>query len=349
MYNQSMNDLWNNLKATEKPIFLYGMGNGADKIIKVLEDYGVKVSGVFATDGFVRDKIFHGFKLSTYSELKEKFGDMVVLLAFGSAREEVFLNVRKIMSEQEFYAPDVPVYGENLFNIEFARENADKLRTVYNRLADDISRKTFECVVKYKLTGDVRYLFECEVETDEPYDSFLKLTSDEIFADFGAYKGDTVEEFISRVEGYKHIYAVEPDIKTFNKLCKYLEGKENVTAVNACVDSFCGSVPFSMSASRGSSASKDKNCQIAAVTMDSLLKEGVTFIKMDVEGNEGVAIEGGKGIITKYKPKMLVSCYHRSEDVFDLPLKVEEIRGDYKIYMRHFKSLPDWDTCFYFI
>ncbi len=344
-----MNDLWSYLKTTEKPIVLYGMGNGADKIIKVLEEYGVKVDGVFATDGFVRDKIFHGFKLSTYDELKEKFGDMVVLLAFGSAREEVFLNVRKIMAQQEFYAPDVPVYGENLFNIEFARENADKLKEVYNLLADDVSRKTFECVVKYKLTGDVRYLFECEVETDEPYNSFLKLTNNEIFADFGAYKGDTVEEFISRVEGYKHIYAVEPDIKTYNKLRIYLDDKENITAINACVDSFCGTVPFSMSASRGSSASKGKNCDVAAMTMDSILKDGVTYIKMDVEGNEAKAIEGGREIITEYKPKMLISCYHRSEDIFDLPLRVQNIRDDYKIYIRHFKSLPAWDTCFYFI
>ena len=112
-----MMDLWNNLKSTKKKIVLYGMGNGADKIIRVLEHYGVEVSGVFATDGFVRNKIFHGFNLTTYDSLKEQFGDMVILLAFGSAREEVFLNVRKLMSEQEFYAPDVPVYGDNLFNI----------------------------------------------------------------------------------------------------------------------------------------------------------------------------------------------------------------------------------------
>ena len=344
-----MMDLWNSLKNTKKKIVLYGMGNGADKIIKVLEDYDVEVSGVFATDGFVRNKIFHGFNLTTYDSLKEQFGDMVILLAFGSAREEVFLNVRKLMAEQEFYAPDVPVYGDNLFNIEFVRENREKLEYVYNRLADDISKKTFENVVKYKLSGEVRYLFECEVDEQEPYTSFLKLTDNEIFADFGAYKGDTVEEFISRVNDYKHIYAVEPDVKTYNKLCAFLEGKRNITAVNACVDSFCGTVPFNMSASRGSSASKGKNSDIAAITMDRLLSGGVTYIKMDVEGNEAKAIDGGKEIIKKYKPKMLISCYHRSEDVFDLPLRVDSIRNDYKIYMRHFKSLPAWDTCFFFI
>ncbi len=344
----TMMDLWNYLKNTDKKIVLYGIGNGADKIIKVLEDYGIEFHGVFATDGFVRDKIFHDFKLSTYTALKEQFSDMVVLLCFGSAREEVFLNVQKIMSENEFFAPDVPVYGDNLFNMEFAKANKKKLARVYNLLADDLSKKTFECVVKFKLTGDVRYLFECETDANEPYDSFLKLSDKEIFADFGAYRGDTVEDFLSRVSSYQKVYAVEPDRKTFKKLLSALEGKSDIIPVNACVSNFDGVTEFSMSGSRGSTASKGQDT-VEAISMDTLLKDGVTFIKMDVEGNEGLAIDGGKNIILNYKPKMLISCYHRSEDVFDLPLRVADIRDDYKIYMRHFKSLPAWDTCFYFI
>lgn len=344
----TMMDLWNYLKSTDKKIVLYGIGNGADKIIKVLEYYGIEFHGVFATDGFVRDKIFHDFKLSTYTALKEQFSDMVVLLCFGSAREEVFSNVQKIMSENEFFAPDVPVCGDNLFNMEFAKANKEKLERVYNLLADDLSKKTFECVVKFKLTGDVRYLFECETDANEPYDSFLKLSDKEIFADFGAYRGDTVEDFLSRVSSYQKVYAVEPDRKTFKKLLSALEDKSDIIPVNACVSNFDGVTEFSMSGSRGSTASKGQDT-VKAISMDTLLKDGVTFIKMDVEGNEGLAIDGGKNIILNYKPKMLISCYHRSEDVFDLPLRVADIRDDYKIYMRHFKSLPAWDTCFYFI
>jgi glutamate racemase len=34
-------ELWEYLKTTKKPIVLYGMGNGADKIIKVLEEKGL--------------------------------------------------------------------------------------------------------------------------------------------------------------------------------------------------------------------------------------------------------------------------------------------------------------------
>ena len=54
------NPLWDRLKATDKPIVLYGMGNGADMIIEVLEAIGVQYRDVFASDEFVRGHSFHG-------------------------------------------------------------------------------------------------------------------------------------------------------------------------------------------------------------------------------------------------------------------------------------------------
>ena len=64
---------------------------------------------------------------------------------------------------------------------------------------------------------------------------------------------------------------------------------------------------------------------------------------------EKEAVTGAAETIKKYKPKMLVSCYHRSEDIFSLPLQIMEIRDDYKVYIRHNPYLPAWDTQFYFI
>ena len=211
-------ELWQILKASDKPIVLYGMGNGADKIIAVLEAYGIKFQGVFASDGFVRNKFFHGHRVSSYADLKEKFGNMIVLLCFGSERTEVIENIKRIASEQELYAPEVPVIGEGLFCEEYVLENRARFERIYECLADDISRRTFENTIKFKLSGKIKYLFDCEVSTDEPYQSFLKLSDTECFFDLGAYNGDTVADFIKRVSDYKSIIAVEPDIKSYKKL-----------------------------------------------------------------------------------------------------------------------------------
>lgn len=342
-------ELWQYLKTVKKPVVLYGMGNGADKIIKVLDSYGINFQGVFASDGFVRNKEFHGHKISSYSELKEKFGEMIVLLCFGSSRSEVIENVRKIAREQELYAPEVPVIGGGLFTESYVKDNKDNFKWVYEKLADEKSRQTFRNIINFKLSGKVEYLFDCEVNADEPYESFLKLTNNETFLDLGAYNGDTVADFINRTDGYKEIIAVEPDRKTFKKLLKATENYKNITCVNKCISSFCGTGNFAMNSGRNSVVS-ESGSETEFITADSLLKgKEVSYIKMDVEGEEVGAINGAENTINNYKPKMLISCYHRTDDLLTIPKAVFEKRGEYKLYIRHFSSVPAWDTNYYFI
>lgn len=97
---------------------------------------------------------------------------MIVLLSFGSARPEVLENIKRIAAEQELYAPDVPVYGEGLFTKEYAIRHKKELEYVYGRLEDELSRRTFENVIKYKISGKPEYLFNCETDVNEPYCSF---------------------------------------------------------------------------------------------------------------------------------------------------------------------------------
>ena len=342
-------DLWKTLKQTQKPIVLYGMGNGADKIISVLNRYGIKISGVFASDGFVRQKTFHGFNVTDYKTAKETFGDMVVLVCFGSALPDVIANIKRISTEQELYAPDVPVYGDVLFCDEYVNQNKEQLEWVYNHLADDTSKKVFECAVMYKLTGKIDYLFDCETPCDEIYKNVLCLSDNENYFDLGAYRGDTVAEFLQNVNSYNKIVAVEPDAKTYNKLCLATQSLDSILNINACVSDVDGTISFDMQGSRGSSIGRG-SAEINSVTIDTISQNyAPTYIKMDIEGAEAAAIDGGADVIRNCKPKMQIAAYHRSEDLVNIPKKVFALRQDYKIYLRHFPSLPCWDMSYYFI
>ena len=62
-------DLWTYLKQQNRPAVLYGTGDGADKIIAVLEKNGIPVSGIFASPGFVRDRKFHGIQVEPFEKL----------------------------------------------------------------------------------------------------------------------------------------------------------------------------------------------------------------------------------------------------------------------------------------
>lgn len=348
-----MKDLWDYLRNTDKPVALYGTGDGADKIIAVMKDRGIdgKIRGIFASDGFVRERTFAGFKVESYSAVKSRLGeDMIVLMCFGSGRPEVLENVRRISSETEFYAPDVPVYGNNLFDERFYRENRDAIDEVTSLLADDLSVKTMRNTVTNKLTGDIRPLSECEVSRDVS-DSLLKLDPGAVFVDLGAYNGDTVLRYTDLFPDMGKIYAVEPDKRNFRKLNENTRHLgERITCINALVSDRDGVAHTDPAKGRGVHETEKGKVSIPSVTIDGILGASpADFIKMDVEGNELAALRGGRDTIRRSRPVIQAACYHRSEDIFTIPLEVLSIDPDYRVYMRHNPHVPGWDTVFWFI
>ena len=341
-----MTDIWQRLKNESRPILLWGTGNGADKILAELNRLGIRVAGVFASDGFVRDRVYANFKVISLSEAEERFGDFVALFSFGSSRPEVLDNIKKVMSRHTLLAPEVPVAGGEIFNLDYARRHKEEIKAAYSLLADDASRKVFGETLLFKLDGDISRLFACECDAAEPF-SLIKLKTGDSFLDLGAYNGDTVKEFVSLVGDYSHITAVEPDPKSFVKLCASTAAL-NLTAVNAAVCDRVGFVPFKVSASRGSTIGAGS--EIPAVTVDSLAADrSFSYIKFDIEGAEEAALIGAEKTIVRDRPKMRIAAYHKSDDYFTIPLLVSKYRSDYKIYMRHLPSVPAWDTDFIFV
>lgn len=342
-------ELWKRLKNADKPIVLYGMGNGADRILDVMNARGIKAAGIFASDDFVRHQEFRGFTVCSYAELKAKFHNMIVLVSFGTHREEVLENISRIMGEQEVYAPDVPVAGDTIFDEEFLETHRTELEYVYDMLADDRSKAVFKNVIRSKLTGEIEPLFACESSVEEAWGIF-NLGTEESFLDLGAYTGDTVERFLKFTNGkYRHIWAVEPDFKNYKKLLKNTEHLDNITSFNCCVDRQSGERFYAMDGGRKSHSLQQGGSKIAAKTVDDLLAGSpVSLIKMDVEGMEAAVLSGAAKTIALHKPSMQIAAYHRSEDLFQLPMMVREICPGAKVYLRHFRCLPAWDTDFYF-
>ena len=72
--------LWERLKSTDKPIILYGMGDGAQKILNVMDSKDIKPSGFMASDEFVRGQSFAGFEVKSLADTERQFGDFIVLV-----------------------------------------------------------------------------------------------------------------------------------------------------------------------------------------------------------------------------------------------------------------------------
>ena len=336
-----MKDLWQTLKTQEKPIYLYGMGNGADKILDECIKRRVKICGVFASDGFVRNQQFRGFTVESYSDVKKREGDFTALLCFGSSLENVISSIKEKMGEITLLSPSVPVCGTNIFDGEFYEKNLEKIEFARSLLADGMSKKVYDGIISYRLSGELKYLFEIETDRFENY-SLLSL-QDEVFADLGAYRGETIRE-IDKICNIIKAYAFEPDSRSFGKLSESFSKNDRTECFNFAVGEKDGEEAFSQNRGRGSSLGEG-NGKIKTVCLDNLLSDKkITFIKADVEGNEINALRGAKGIIEKNRPKLKISVYHRAEDIFEIPIFINRLNGRYKIYLRHERSVPDWET-----
>lgn len=341
---------WERLRQEKRPIFIYGMGDGAVKIMSVFQKYGIPVSGIFASDEFVRGHSFAGFKVHKLSEIEENVDNFVIVLAFGAGYPELVQYIRKLSHKHTLYAPDVPVIGNGLFTYDYFLEHLQEFNQVYRMLADDESRRVYLNVLQYKISGNIRYLETISSQPEQIFRTVLRPSRNETFVDLGAYTGDTVRELLNYTnQKYYMIHAVEPDKRNFKKLERYIE-ENNLKHIKThhCV-AWCKDteLPFSSKSGRQSAISPDGE-RIQAVSVDGLMKgQPLTMLKLDVEGFEREALWGACQSIYQYSPKLSVSIYHRNQDIFELPLLIKKLNPKYKFYIRHRLYIPAWDLNLY--
>ena len=339
-------NVWDTLKDSDKPLVLYGMGLGAEKIMSELEQRGMRADDIFASDEFVRGHSFKGYKVLRYSEVYEKYKDFNIVLCFASHIDEVIDRIAEIDSEHTVFAPDVPVAGGGLFTREYITENEEKFEKAYSLLADEESKRVYKDILNFKVSGKIKYLLSSFCDKSKVYSDILNLNENEEIIDLGAYDGDTIKEFTAATGGkYKHITALEPDKKSYKKLLKNTDGMKNISTLNMGGWNKRDTLIFDAEAGRNSKLSAE-GVSVEVTDIDSL-NIAPTFIKADIEGSEMKALEGAEKTIKKYLPKLYICAYHRNEDLFALPLKIKELSEKYKIYFRHSKYIPAWESNFY--
>ncbi len=341
---------WEYLKSTDKPLVLYGTGNGADMVLDEFSRLNIRINMVIASEGFVRKRAFRGFEVKSISEAEAQLGDFIIVLGFASAVPQVIESVKELAKKHEVIMPVVPVFGETIFNRDYLEANLTKLKNAREMLFDDKSKEIFDNMINFQFTGRLEFLFSCESTRSDALTEILCLTDKEDMLDLGAYRGDTIEELIKLTGGYSSVLALEPDRKSFDKLCMYLKGKENAEALPYAVWNKPMVMNFSGGGGRQSALSGEGKYEVEAVTVDSITKHRkITYVKMDVEGAEKEAIEGMQELMKTQKPKLSIACYHRTEDLCTLIPLIHSINPDYKISLRHHPYFPFWDTNLYCI
>lgn len=342
--------VWHKLKHSKKPIVLYGMGDGADKVLHAFERYGITASAVIASDDFVRGQSFHGFTVKKLCEIEQEFSDFTIALCFATQLPDVMNRIYEISKTHETVIPSVPVFGNILFDNKFILEHAASLDRAYNLLTDEKSKDVFKNILKFYYTGEIELLPSVTTDKDEAFNNILRLDSEECYVDLGAYNGDTIDEFLHYTNSsYKRIVALEPNAKNFEKLKSHCSELSAVTLWQLGSYNKNTELIFNNKAGRNSAIS-EKGVKTQVATVDTILcGMAASYIKADVEGADFETIEGMQNTLRTFKPKLNFAAYHRFEDIFRLILLISKINPDYKFYLRHHPYIPAWDTNLYCI
>lgn len=151
----------------------------------------------------------------------------------------------------------------------------------------------------------------------------------------------------ARIASAGTIYAFEPSGGVYEVLARNVFPYSNVKIEKAALgESECqgrrlvvdvnSTISSTLSDSGVSEIVSSTSEMVPVTTIDSYVNkkriERVDFIKMDVEGYESKVLSGAEKIIRRDTPSMVMSAYHKPEDIVELPRQVAAIEPRYKMH-----------------
>lgn len=323
----------------DRPIIIYGTGNGASVLISRFEKTEILISAVAASDDFARNQIFMGRKVLKISEALKKFPDALVVVAFGSDRPDIIKKIKELNSSYDLIIAEIPLCGD-FFDENKYKKDREKIEYCRKLFADKESVCLFDSMLRYKLYNRFEDLMEFTEKREDSL-KLLNLHNDMIYADVGAYRGETLYDF-------KKVYAFEPAEKNFIHLKENIKNRRGeVILVQKAVTQNNKGAYISQNNGRGAKI-YDTGIKVETVSLNEYFKDKkVDFIKMDIEGQEKQALLGADKILNRDRPALLISAYHYTDDFYKIPLLINEIYKDVKIYLRREKCFPAWELNVY--
>ena len=252
------------------------------------------------------------------------------MLYLNEFRNPALIDFFKNSGTNMFYIANAD-YTEAIYN--FYMQNLPALYNSYEMLADEESKKVFTAAIKGSLTRqiqDLRYAPEPQYFLE----GFFPIEGD-IAIDGGAFNGVTSRDFA--MQGAK-VYAFEMSTENYQKCLSYAE-KYNFTVENLGLSYKEGQEFYS----QGGSASRKGQGNLIGnfIDLDTyVLKKNlprVDYIKLDIEGAELDMLHGAAKTISRWKPKMAVSAYHKPQDLWTLANYIKSLRPDYEFKFRQYK------------
>ncbi|MBP1560063.1 MAG: FkbM family methyltransferase [Oscillospiraceae bacterium] len=344
----------------DKKIYLFGCGNHVRVVVDFLRRRNFDITAIIDT---FKEGELSGIPVIRYSDFLAEKPDpekCIIIISAPSKAKEITdtlrksndWNIKTFTVGLNAFIDDIDEYRNYL------AQNWNELIEFADSLEDDFSRKTLECVLKGRVSGDPKYFAECYAANQYYPNDIIKFSDNEVMVDLGAYDGDSLSEFIKVCPEYRSAYCFEPQEEYFNKLNAIVMeqqklGKGTHAIMKGAWEKSC-KLKFIQNMGTGGSflqdscdANAENICFLDVAAVDEEVKEPITYMKMDIEGSELAALHGAKHQISENKPKLAISVYHKIEDFLDIWNYLRSLVPEYKFYLRHHVEYEMPDTVLY--
>lgn len=347
----------------EREIIIYGAGGYGKMMVMALTDIGMRdnIIAVCDSDSKKWGNTIEGIPVCGIGDISADIKKIIIIASqfekeirkgLNNCAIEIFKKplYQKLVEERyNMYYKNTPIHSMG-FRLDWFKDYRENLlgceRKILPLLADEKSRNIVLNRIEFYKTGRLEKIMKIPVDDKEYFDtSIYPLSDSEIYVDCGAYIGDTIVDFMNTVETFKEIYAFEPDPINFEKLDKTvgkMKDREHIHIFPYATGEKEGKLRFEMQGGLGSLVSHNGEVEVLVKTLDDVISDKVSLIKMDIEGFELAALKGAKRIIQQYKPKLAICIYHKCEDMFTIPSYLHELVPEYKLKIRqHSDNLYD--------
>lgn len=220
------------------------------------------------------------------------------------------------------------------------KKNINEFDNLYHSLKDYKSKKLLYAILNNWFCYDFITLKEC---LDNPYKHYFDLDiiphcQNEIVVDLGAYIGDTITDYLFTYgeDSYKKIYCYDITKESVAFLKNNLSPYKNIIYRKKAISDKKEELYLieNNSSSSANKTSKKGSIKLKSTTLDSDIKEKITLLKMDIEGDEEKALLGCKKHIQNDNPKLLISVYHSNDHLWKIPKLINSLNNNYNYYLR---------------
>ena len=351
MVNNHFFEFLSSYRNAGKKIFLFGAGLCGEIYLSLMEQFDLKIEGII--DNYKHS--LNGHPVQKLAEVLQNYNveDCIFIISAPRSQKEILAQLLTICKEDQIFVFAMSRYclPENQPRCakEYILSHRTDIEEVYNLLGDQQSKDVLLHILLGRVTAS--YGEYESVRTGDFYypPELVTFHANEVMVELGSNNGDTLLDFIHRCSDFKKAYCFEPDDFSVKELKKIANRYEPRIAIIPKV-AWNGEGWINFASKSGSVKSKvDEqagNIKIETASVDGVVEEEITYMKMDIEGAEMMALQGAKEQIMRNKPRLAVSVYHKNEDIVDIPRYILSLCPDYHLYFRH-HGYDDSDTVLY--